>query len=332
MIRKRQINNIQILRAIAAIAVVSFHTAASLESNGNPAPIFYLIARKGFSGVDIFFVISGFIMMNSQIINPRKPLEFFLRRLIRIIPMYYFITALYCSIYFIKPELFNTFRFSTSWLLASLTFTSGAASFGDPIILLGWTLEFEILFYCMLAITSKFFKNTNQIIALIVILGLLVLSGINSIVLEFLLGIFCAFISNRLSITPTIAKILVVLGFMTFSLNYMIDVTRLSRVVIFGVPTFFLILGIVNLKPSSNQTAIALGNSSYSTYLVQILTIPLFFKTIHVFHFVNLSGEALGLASILFTVLTGHFLFWRIEKYFDSLIYRRIKFEKERSL
>ena len=193
---KHQIKNIQILRALAAISVVSFHTAANLESTGKSAPIFSVIARNGFSGVDIFFVISGFIMMNSQISNPRKPYEFFLRRLIRIIPLYYFITALYCLIYLIKPELFNTFKYSTSWLLASLTFTSGAVSFGYPIILPGRTLEFEILFYAILAITSRFFKNTNQIIALLVILGLLVLYGVNSIVLEFLLGIFCAFLST----------------------------------------------------------------------------------------------------------------------------------------
>lgn len=110
----------------------------------------------------------------------------------------------------------------------------------------------------------------------------------------------------------------------------MMDISRLSRVIIFEVPTFFLVLGIVNLKPSTNKAAIALGDSSYGTYLVQILTIPLFFKTIHIYHLINLSGEALGLASVLFTVLIGHFLFWKIEKYLDSQIYQRIRLEKER--
>lgn len=331
MSRNQQITNIQILRAIAAISVVSFHTAANLASNGNSAPIFSLITRKGFSGVDIFFVISGFIIMNSQIIHPRKPVEFFLRRLIRIVPLYYFTTALYCLIYFIKPGLFDTFKYSTSWLLASLTFTSGVASFGYPIILLGWTLEFEILFYGILAITSAFFKKANQIVSMAAILGFLVLNGVNSIVLEFLLGIFCAFLSKQVRIAPTNAKALVVLGSITFSINYVTDVSQFGRVIIFGFPSFLLVLGIVNLKPSSNRVAIELGNSSYSTYLVQILTIPLFFKTMQVFHFVHLSGEVLGLVSVLFTVLVGHFLFWKIEKYFDSQIYRKFRLEKEES-
>ena len=141
--------------------------------------------------------------------------------------------------YFIRSELSNSFKYSTSWLLASLTFTSGAVSFGYPIILPGRTLEFEILFYAILAITSRFFKNTNQIIALLVILGLLVLYGVNSIVLEFLLGIFCAFLSTWLKIAQTFAKTLVVFGIMIFSVNYMMDISRLSRVIIFGVPTFF---------------------------------------------------------------------------------------------
>jgi exopolysaccharide production protein ExoZ len=178
-------------------------------------------------------------MMNSQHNNPRRPFEFFLRRLIRIVPLYYFITCLYCLIYLVEPELFNTFKFSTSWLLASLTFTSGASSFGYPIIVPGWTLEFEILFYAILAITSRLFKNTNQIIALVVILCLLVLYGVNPIILEFLLGVFCAFLSKQLKITYTFAKILVVLGIMTFSISYMIDVSRISRVIVFGIPTFF---------------------------------------------------------------------------------------------
>ena len=135
--------------------------------------------------------------------------------------------------------------------------------------------------------------------------------------------------SKRLKINQVVAKILVVFGIMIFSINYVVDVSRISRVIIFGIPAFFLVLGVVNLKPSSNKAGIALGNSSYSIYLVQILAVPLFFKTIHMFHFVNLSGEAIGLASILFTVFIGHFLFWKIEKFFDFQIYRRIKFEKE---
>jgi NeuB family/Acyltransferase family/SAF domain len=189
IILKNQVNNVQILRAIAAIWVVSYHTLLNLESDKIHVHLFSLIANKGLAGVDIFFVISGFIMMKTQIMHPRKPTEFYLKRLIRIVPMYYFVTMLYCSIFFVDPSLFGTFRFSLSWLIASLTFTSGLASLGPPIVILGWTLEFEILFYALLGVTSKFFKETKLMIVVSLLLILLVLFGVKVGLSDHTLGI-----------------------------------------------------------------------------------------------------------------------------------------------
>jgi exopolysaccharide production protein ExoZ len=265
-------------------------------------------------------------MMNTQITTPRSPIEFFVRRLIRILPMYYFCTLLYCLVYFVNSELFNTFEYSTSWLLASLTFTSGIGSFGYPIVLIGWTLEFEILFYGLLALTSIFLKSSFQVVTITIVFSVMVFFGVNSIVIEFILGMFCGLLSQRLKISSIMARTLVVLGVMTFLVNYIVDASGIIRVILFGIPSFFLLLGAVNLKPTTNHAAIVLGDSSYSTYLVQILTIPFFFKVVDTLSLTRISSEVLGLASIFFTVLIGHFLFWKIERYFDSQIYRRIRF------
>jgi len=327
--KKQILCNLQILRAIAVVGVVTFHIAGELQRIESVAPIFYFIAQKGFSGVDLFFVISGFIMMHSQTTNPRKPLEFFIRRLIRIVPMYYFVTLVYCTIYLIAPELFSTFRFSFPWLLVSLIFVSGLTTFGVPIVIPGWTLEYEILFYGMLAATSKYFKGFKQIILSVLILGALVFFGVNSIVLEFLFGMYCAYLSSRIKVSQFAAIVLVVLGTILFLLNYLINLPEFSRVICFSIPFLFIVLGAICLKPSSNQIAISLGNSSFSTYLVQILAIPLFFKVIERFHLENFHGDLLGMAAILFTLISGHFLFWKIERYLDSQIYRRIKLQKE---
>ena len=329
MPKKQVLNNLQILRAIAAVGVVTFHIAAELQRNQSVAPIIYFIAQKGFSGVDLFFIISGFIMMHSQDNNPRKPLEFFIRRLIRIVPMYYLVTLVYCTIYLIVPELFSTFRFSFPWLLASLTFASWISTFGTPIIIPGWTLEYEILFYGMLAVTYKYFKGLNQIFVAVMILGALVVIGVNSIVLEFLFGMFCAYISSRIKLSQLTAIGLIVLGTMLFLLNYLTKLPEYSRVINYAIPFLFIVLGSISLKPSSNQILISLGNSSYSTYLVQILTIPLFFKVIERFRLESFYGDLQGVAAILFTLILGHFLFWKIERYLDSQIYRRIKMKKE---
>ena len=329
MPKKQVLNNLQILRAIAVVGVVTFHIAGELQHNQSVAPVIYFIALKGFSGVDLFFIISGFIMMHSQTNNPRKPMEFFIRRLIRIVPMYYLVTLVYSTIYLMVPELFSTFRFSFPWLIASLTFASWISAFSVPIVIPGWTLEYEILFYGMLAVTSKYFKGLNQIFVSVMILGTLVVIGVNSIVLEFLFGMLCAYISSRIKLSQFAAIGLVVLGTMLFLLNYLTKLPELSRVMTYSIPFLFIVLGSISLKPSSNQLLISLGNSSYSTYLVQILTIPLFFKVIERFHLESFHGDLQGIAAILFTLISGHFLFWKIERYLDSQIFRRITLNNE---
>ena len=150
MSKSQKLDNIQVLRGIAAIAVIYFHVSHNLNDSEYNAPVFLFLAKIGYFGVDIFFVISGFIMMKTQLTNPREPHEFFIRRLVRIIPMYYFTTFLFCSIYLIRPGQFDSFKYSKLLRFSSLTFTSKLANFEFPPIILGWTLEFEIVFYLIL--------------------------------------------------------------------------------------------------------------------------------------------------------------------------------------
>ena len=70
------ISNIQILRAIAAILVVAFHTVLAAKSYNLPTEFFYKVDIWGAAGVDIFFIISGFIMVYIQINKKKKPLDF----------------------------------------------------------------------------------------------------------------------------------------------------------------------------------------------------------------------------------------------------------------
>lgn len=329
---KNQISNIQILRAFAAIWVISFHTSLNLESDKFHANIFSFIASRGFAGVDIFFVISGYIMMTSQIMHPKTPTNFYLKRLIRIIPMYYFVTILYCTIFLVDPRLFATFEYSLSWLIASLTFTSGVSSFGSPIVILGWTLEFEMLFYTLLALTSLFFKKTNLMIAMSLILISLVLFGVNPIVLEFVFGMLAAYVTLHLKMSLVIAKICTALGFLALMLDLIMDLSKANRIIVFGIPAFLIVLGLVNLKQSRNQVLIALGNSSYSTYLVQILSIPLFFKTVQLFALNDNLGELLAWSCVFFTILCGHFLFGKMENYLNDKISQQLVAVTKKSL
>ena len=96
---EQSIENIQALRAFAAINVALFHiigTAASYSQSSN-----YLSALEGWgsNGVDIFFVISGFIMLHTQMERRRSVIDFLKLRLIRIMPIYWLLTAFVIMLY-----------------------------------------------------------------------------------------------------------------------------------------------------------------------------------------------------------------------------------------
>ena len=89
------LKSIQVLRAVAAIAVLTLHAANEKVSflGGDPAPFKNFVL--GAAGVDLFFVISGFVMVySSESLFGRAdgPLSFFLRRLARIAPLYWAVT------------------------------------------------------------------------------------------------------------------------------------------------------------------------------------------------------------------------------------------------
>ena len=83
------LGNLQALRAIAAINVVLFHMIGSAESYGVHARWFPLLGKWGASGVDLFFVISGFVMVYAQARSPKGPVDFLLSRARRIVPIYW---------------------------------------------------------------------------------------------------------------------------------------------------------------------------------------------------------------------------------------------------
>ena len=92
--QNQKIYSIQALRAIAAGLVVLFHAQEVAEKFGDADSIlngFYNLKGFGASGVHIFFVISGFIMIvvsAHQFGSPGSSTQFFKRRLIRIVPVY----------------------------------------------------------------------------------------------------------------------------------------------------------------------------------------------------------------------------------------------------
>ncbi|WP_288484099.1 acyltransferase, partial [uncultured Novosphingobium sp.] len=155
------LDGIQILRFVAALAVVLAHIQHEIVKSGlftNFRP-FDLI--DGGFGVDIFFVISGFIMLHvskDKFGKSGASVDFIIRRFLRIAPLYYIATILtLVAILLIDGVLINK-TITLVHMLGSFSFFPTQSSTGDiaPILKLGWTLNFEFFFYAIFSLSMIF--------------------------------------------------------------------------------------------------------------------------------------------------------------------------------
>ena len=173
---RQRIEVIQVLRGVGALLVCFFHMRSLL----NTASFAYgnFLFGSGAIGVPLFFIISGFVLIYTH--HPEKygvgaAVNFSLKRLIRIVPLYFILTLIYIvglsqvSYYLHHTDaLVRTFTF-----LPQLTRTT-APSFGFPPIVVGWTLTYEMLFYALFAV-SILLKRGQRVFLLAVFAGLLLI-------------------------------------------------------------------------------------------------------------------------------------------------------------
>ncbi len=134
--RRPQVVSIQYLRGIAALGVVLYH--ASLHA-GSP------IATGAF-GVNLFFVISGFLMV-AITDETSRPWPFLKDRFLRIVPLYWLATFAQLAFWFVS----GVGLADPGWWAASLLFFPmrypAAPEHVVPVIYQGWTLNYEVMFY-----------------------------------------------------------------------------------------------------------------------------------------------------------------------------------------
>ena len=126
--------NLQFLRGLAALGVVFYHTDFRLAGDWH----------TDFSGVAVFFVISGFIMC---FITREDADGFLAKRFIRIVPMYWLVTLLMFLLHGLSPGAVNPP--TAADLPRSLLFLPSEQL---PILGVGWTLNFEVYFYLVFAL------------------------------------------------------------------------------------------------------------------------------------------------------------------------------------
>ncbi|APG94958.1 acyltransferase family protein [Sinorhizobium americanum] len=267
------IRAIQYLRAAAALAVVIFHAA---EKTGHDFTI-------GAAGVDVFFVISGFIMWVICDRRPVTPAKFIADRLRRIVPVYWFATAVMIS--GALAGLFPNLVLTLDHVLASLVFIPvRSPSSGEiwPVLVQGWTLNFEMLFYAVFAASLLLPRHlrlpaiTGLFMALVAV-GLvarsenaLLLTYTRPIILEFVAGMILGEFWLRGKVPgATIGSSLIACSLGGFALIGGLHLPFDERTT--GPLAVLLVLGALSLEasgrvPMLNLPAL-LGNASYSIYL-----------------------------------------------------------------
>ena len=327
---------IQYLRGIAAAAVALAH----ITSNQSP-----LLGEQrvvlpdiiGFWGVDIFFVISGFIIAYITSNLPSgfsSAREFLCKRIIRIVPAYWFFTLVF--FFFDKWNLLGSpeaSKINVMMLIKSLLFIKP----GFPLLFVGWTLTLEIFFYFVFAICMIFLKNPQRIIiicAFFVFLTSLpmIINYENryfkfytqAILLEFASGMLIAGIYKRQYFFSRhiFSWVFFFIGcLLLITSNYYFEIGTLNyyRALLWGVPAIFIVQGALGLAHLQLGRAVsALGSISYSLYLCHMICIYVSAKVAMKW---MLPGIDVGWVYIFLAVTSSLIVaaisYWLFEKYLD---------------
>lgn len=295
----KKLEFIDSLRGIASLTVIVFHLVFIPQPKLPVPGTLDKFIHVGGSGVILFFVISAFTLYMSadnRQQETRKTIKFYLRRLFRIAPLFYFMLCFHLLVsYFI----FNN-KFSWKVILLNLTFTY---NFSPPqvesIVWAGWTIGIEMLFYILMPfILLKI--NTLQKSILFFALTVFIADVYNSFVKynfhfkqdvvnkylymnfinhlpTFTVGIICFFVYKRLvtNIQPVNREKISYLLLSLFTILFLGIVNKkvnfLIPVVYWQALSFALLLISFSILPNQlfvNKITAFYGKISYSTYLV----------------------------------------------------------------
>ena len=291
---KNNLNLVQVLRGIASLLVVLLHTTV------NAKEIFKKDFLGGFfsfggAGVDIFFVLSGFIITYTSakgLTQPGKMLPFLRRRFVRIFPTYWIIITLFILLQLALPSFYKThYDFTISNICSTIFLLPGHPMVNG----VSWTMSYELFFYALFSL-AFLLPNKKLSFALAMLCGLVItalaLLGYNfengnkwidlltsPMNVEFFMGVIIGALVWRIparSSLPLIitGSLLFLASAIFFDLNYRLLPNAFNRVLIFGVPSFLIIAGLVrfelNKKIAVHNVLLSLGEASYSLYLLHL--------------------------------------------------------------
>lgn len=283
---------IQALRFIAALLVVVTHASAYVAGRLIEG---YPIWSSGAAGVDVFFVISGFVMVVSSrglIGRPDGARTFLLRRASRVVPLYWGATTLKIAAVIAAPAAVVNGGLDIGHIVRSYLFLPSYNEQGllVPVVGVGWTLNFEMFFYAMFAAGMALRISPTRFVA-VLFSGLSIVAlfrqpdwpavafWFDTIVLEFVAGMFIAhWCMSGVRVPPVFAAALATVGFVGLLWPWGV-VPDMMRLLTWGMPAVMIVTGVALLEPVLQgrvpATLISLGDSSYALYLFHPMIAPL---------------------------------------------------------
>lgn len=250
----------------------------------------------GMAGVDLFFVISGFVMVTitrGKFQSSYSVLCFLSHRVARIYPLYWLFSLAVLALFLARPDLVKRSLSTDIDVLGSFLLLPHD---GATLLMVGWTLVHEMYFYLVFALMLILPERRLPLYLLfwagfVITANLLLIDTQNAtlrvlshpLTLEFIAGCLVALLIYR---GITRAGILCVTGgilvwmlgfFLHIHIEFGLEPSAWFRVLLFGLPAVLVVYGLVALEVHQRKLLpnwmVKLGDASYSIYLSHVLVI-----------------------------------------------------------
>jgi peptidoglycan/LPS O-acetylase OafA/YrhL len=341
---KHKLELIQACRGIAALLVVLFHVSELSYQKFNQSFLYNLFGF-GSAGVNFFFVLSGFIIFFVHSVDIGRPAQlkpFLLKRFVRVYPLYILVTLALLPIYFLFPSLGKGYEQNLGVIIKSLTLYPQEHF---PILIVGWSLSYEILFYLLFSLAIALPLRWTKVIALGWFFGTGLLVSLQAITIgsvpylinflfsfhniEFLLGCWSAYWIRQHSINGKLWFAIGILLFAVFGLCQDYKLLSIHPIFAYSIPSALIILGAASIdlyrRVRLHPTLLCLGEASYSIYLIHYPCLSLLLKVAFAAHLERLVGSTITLVLIaVIAVGIGSLTYRYIEKPLTNFLRQRL--------